>query len=931
MVEDIILSQGGYIFLKKVTKFMKTLTIKLDSEANENERKDWLDSYHIYKMAKLKRDSFHEYSLFQSDLVENLPTIFSTESETDIYIKEKARLNDMIGSNSYVSQYLQKLRDRRVNDYIEFNPYFNILLGKPDPAEGNRAIVNVQNRDIENYGKPGISIVRIPVHTVTQLNYPKTYNWLFARNGIEKVISDNPDLLYLRHLGDPMDLIEARDARNFSILKYQKDILTESETAYFLDMYDEIIDYINRVSYVEDFAQRYDNYDGLMLYIVLSIAFSRFINYTLKRYSVRNYTRGEIFTILDSYNLNNLKSLDFSILQKVVENIRNLIKDRASEKSFIQILDILNIESSSVRRYNIQKVYSIKNGQTYLDKNKSICKNVDLEFIDKNIYEVDSQVVKGDNSSVLTYSEMTQNDSLWGSSLGPLVNNSELVQKHKNQFKNELIHHQFSRLQSKYLIVSQTISDDRDSLKWRSNAFGFLLQQNERNGFLLKDKIDYKNNAFSPIDFLALITWGIQVIDKKMIKNDHPDFDPDAISPQLYKSDGVLKYRDDSDRVKAAQSILDTKIYYIRFNRTVTFKEYCEFERENRFQLNEKKERVYQSRDKIFEDPHQTLVDDYLVYYKIDDKSFHRSIQDRDNDNKQIMAHIRDQMVNSSTYVEYVMYKTIYDHNIVNYVSPSIQEHFSPHTTYKSFFDKSIHQKYYQGLYDQYYTVDDKKTFNKTINDMIETWNLYLKNKTKTEKNPNGVIQWNVRQDINTDDSKSQIESLRILLDEFSSIYSSLYLSEYFYNFTDYPFNMIVVRFDEANIAEEIDVVEIIRIFWEGDVSYHWFDQNTIQLEYINTELRLSESASIQYGVPAQSPIFYSPPPFDSSSLNADSKLNHKTQFDFEMTAIEYGWRDELIINSDFFNTIGLRPERSLNATAFANINFVLTNIEHIV
>ena len=721
MVEDILLSRGGLIILSKVLSFMKSLHIKLNNEANKFETKEIVDSYLAYKNAKYEMDSFLSYT-FDEHSMSNYQSLLSLKNN-------KFKLNDMLNYNPDANNLLQELRDNRINTYVERNKYYASFNGKP-VTTSDIVRITVEPDDNSN-------ISEIPIHTLTDYNYPLTYNRIFIKNNIKHIIDENPDLDYLLHIKQPVDIIYAREAGNFSIIKYDSTLMEETEINYFLKVYNESREYIMQVPYVEDFSSRYENYESLMLCILLYVSFSRFCNYMLKRYSIRDYTDGEIYNILDSYNLSNLKDLDINILKKVVENIGTLIKLKGSTDIFPILLELCNISSSSIKRYSLRKSYLTLNGCTHLDNDKFIDDIIDLEFVDNVIHRSTNNKDAFSNTSI-DYKTMTYNDKLWGTPLGNITD-KETNEFYKRKFKEKLIREKFSTIPTKYITINQTINNSEINSN-TNTIIGNILQVNKTDPFLLNDKIQFKEYIITPMVALAYSVWATQ--------QNNTNLEPNTIYSNLYSINNVIPYRNILEKNIVVNEILNTPINTLFNNSSLL------------------KIKDFISREEVSK---------HIIYFDTDNNEpFYEIINNKKDDNDQILNTIKYKMQSSTSYTEYFIWKTIYFYNKVNITVPQLVEGF---TTYDSYFSNKNLQLY---VYISELLKNNLVSFNNIINDITSLFYDYIYNKTKK------TYFLQKETDLNT---QHRLEDLKKLANEFSSLYSTIHNIEQVINITNSPFN----------------------------------------------------------------------------------------------------------------------------------------------
>ncbi len=305
--ESVYRSRQGAREIEKIAKFIGSLVIKNEYEARQGETTDSLANYYSYYGAYTNTDNFTDYSLEERTKYADLVWTWWNLQKGLGYNVSKELLQTLTKSNQRalqqqlddkvpaVKDYLKGLRTARIYSYDEKNLYYRQFLGIPNKEEDYVYIINMDEGDngytkVEDLSEPpnqnyiyftkvdeetfqsigklsswykindeGIPekiadnfyyMNTIPIHMMDRQMYPLTYNYFILQQHIKEVIDANPTLYYIRFIGTERTPFFLRTLPNYSIIKYENNILTSTELTYFFKAFDKarkqvILDYIN--------------------------------------------------------------------------------------------------------------------------------------------------------------------------------------------------------------------------------------------------------------------------------------------------------------------------------------------------------------------------------------------------------------------------------------------------------------------------------------------------------------------------------------------------------------------------------------------------------------------------------------------------------------------------------------------------------------
>lgn len=490
--------------------------------ADKAETATTLSNYNDYEGAYLKLDSSLSYNFTKQQLLD----YGFSESEATKYTNDpKAFQTAYMGGNTLCKVFLNSLRKKRVSEYTENNPYYRQFCGLP---KDKSQYIYITNSDKNSDDDPEY----ILLHQITVDKYPKTYARLFYERDVDKIYSDHKDYLYLQFLENPMDPYTIRNYEMFDIVYYDSSLLSGSEIMYWFEAYKYAKNEIMQNDYIEAFETSYDAYVNVELVFILSFAFNIYCGKMLEKYAVRDYTDTEIIDIIESNGLSELKSLDISLLRRVVERLPDLKAYTGTEKVIDIIFDIVADASISVKRFYLKKKYTVDTqGNTNVDSDGLYNQKVDLVFQEKTIKRgvLSTDIVDNEYS----YDTIVKDDDTWAGTTN-IIDSDEKAQI-KAAMKNELLRADFSNVITKYISVSKII-DMEVKLAEISNKLGLFYQyMDEKNNKISSDKVIYEGIETTALSLYA--AWCIIFGKLNGLS------DPDAIPLDKTIIEGIMKLR----------------------------------------------------------------------------------------------------------------------------------------------------------------------------------------------------------------------------------------------------------------------------------------------------------------------------------------------------------------------------------------------------
>lgn len=450
-IENLILSREGYSEISKLSRFISTLVIKNEAEAQEYETDFSYNNYSKYEASYSNSRTIYAYTYTVDDLKKFFPS--------DYIVNKNLRDPDVINKlvekkDTRAYDFLDYLQKNFIDNYVEYNQYYRQFLGMPS---------DVSDRIyVENLDSPEPSKNMILITDVNEKQYPETYDYFFVKRNIDLLIEEYSDLIYLKFIEYPISPFRLRHSSDYTIFYYNKTILDSEELSRFNKAYTKARIYVTEQLYAMGQARRYPIYGNLVLLLILYYTICNYFNYKLEDYSLRKYTVYDIYDILESNGLKNLTKIsDINILRKIVMNLDELNQYKGTEHALKLLFKILDDSSIIVKRYNLVKDYKVDDRNVLnFDLTGYYLDSVDIKFKETGI-AMDDTVINTTDFKYVDYDSKTLTDDLWGGtdkSYSPEDRN-----KIKKELKKTITIKDFNEIKTKYLSLSKSINQSKNS------------------------------------------------------------------------------------------------------------------------------------------------------------------------------------------------------------------------------------------------------------------------------------------------------------------------------------------------------------------------------------------------------------------------------------------------------------------------------------
>lgn len=392
--------------------------IKYQSEADKEDTIESVLAFEKYKIAKLKQDTIYSHPTIDIDVL--LDAGFS-QSEAIKYSNEPTLI-----PQEYQNHVIELNREFIVDSYetngtfdMEKNTYYRMLMGLPPISATEDDFFYVPEEIANIYGID----TETPIHLLntSEINLLKSYGF------INELISVNKDAKYLKFLGDAsIDLITARDAKNFILLKCTTNLprtLYES----FVDTYSNARDFIVQVYYIKEFRDKYTNFDKFIAAVISTTALFRIIVKLFHNVLESDYYDiKSIISFFNSYNMPYVQELEFEYQKILSANLRYLIRIKAEDEVLREVADLLGFTDARIMRYYLVKEHIMDQNEepvffykNVTNEDGSVTRELDYEktynvyFQQISIDEENLQIALANKSSRVPYKEMIEDDPYW--------------------------------------------------------------------------------------------------------------------------------------------------------------------------------------------------------------------------------------------------------------------------------------------------------------------------------------------------------------------------------------------------------------------------------------------------------------------------------------------------------------------------------------
>ena len=399
-----------------IVHILKTLTIKYKYKADELETMDSKEKGDRYINALNGTDTFYQYDDYTTE--EFMKVGITDENAISYYKKNRFEIPE-----EFRSKLLTLRRERELNEYVETNNYYRMLIGLPDLDDKDYIYIPEDLCNKFNIPKD------MTVHEVADKMGNYYITLLNSVGYFDELLEKYPEKEYLKHVGkNRITLSYARQSKNFAILSLDQEGIMESTYREFIRSYEKARIYFMSTIYTYEFrgvVPYYDNFIALCIFIMAIQQVSvRSIKNAVEREFYDEYM---VKLLYETYGLPYFSKIDQETQKQICQNINLLIQNKATNKVILDIASLLGFTDISIYQYYLikEQVFD-ENGRPVIKKKKQVNTTTGKEeevydweamrnvyFQKVNLKDQNIKEALTDPVNRVEYSEVTYYDPFW--------------------------------------------------------------------------------------------------------------------------------------------------------------------------------------------------------------------------------------------------------------------------------------------------------------------------------------------------------------------------------------------------------------------------------------------------------------------------------------------------------------------------------------
>lgn len=389
-------------------------TIKYTYLADPQETLDMRKYVDGYLDAYYARDT---YEIYKYDEEEFVALGIEDKDMIATYMRDQSSV-----PNFYKTRLLANRRQAIIDSYVEKNNYYRMLHGLPDLEDNEFIYVDYDTCEI--YGIDPT----VPVHEIED-KLGNHYITILENVGyIDKLIEENPDKEYLKHIGSKrIDIVAAREAKNFQILYLDKSI-DENVQNLFTSLYEQCRTYFMTTIYIYDYRKIIDYYDRFIALCIMVMSLQQLTARSIQASLDREFFDSHAMQALyEMYDIPFFANLDMQTQKAICQSINILIQNKGTNKVIYDIAELLGYSRIDVYKYYLMKEHLMDaNGNPiFITKEEfnedtgeyeevyDYEKMFDVYFQKVRINDYDYHEALEDQSNRVAYESVTSGDPYW--------------------------------------------------------------------------------------------------------------------------------------------------------------------------------------------------------------------------------------------------------------------------------------------------------------------------------------------------------------------------------------------------------------------------------------------------------------------------------------------------------------------------------------
>lgn len=340
-------------YLLKLQLIVTNTEFKDSTEAAKYETMETKLAGGAYVRAILKTDAFENYNYTESEIF----SVMEAAGYKYEYIVNCIKYPQMIPGDQR-EILMQPQRELLIANYVEMNPYYQRLSGKPFVGSADvppDKVVTIPQGFYEMYSSEEGIMKDMPIHQLSS-----KYIELFMNSAYyQEVLSAYPNLEYLKHLGSKAVPIEvSRTAKDGDIMKMNTSKMATYHPTFgnvavtsdiinkYVNIYNKTRDYIY-FSLRGDFSSFYANYDSLIRFLTIYMSIGNALNVYMKEsanlLSMNNSTMNNFFML---YGLPSV-IMEGNSAGEFLKNLRMLLMDKGTNVVY-RVKDLIGYKYTDI-------------------------------------------------------------------------------------------------------------------------------------------------------------------------------------------------------------------------------------------------------------------------------------------------------------------------------------------------------------------------------------------------------------------------------------------------------------------------------------------------------------------------------------------------------------------------------------------------------
>ena len=408
MDKDKKLNTINYIY-DDIKKVVNSCVIKYKNRADAQETVSSIRNFDHYYIASQEIDTFDSYSSFPRTVIRRAGVLDEAKiiaySNNKSLIPHELKYRILVENRKYIKE-----------NYVETNNYYRELIGLPDVLDKNYIYLKPElckeykldpNKPLHEYEDDEIAIIS---------------------SHLPDIIAAHPDKGYLKYLGPyKVDLIHARTAKNFDIIKADIDSSHMVFLKSFFSTYNMCREYFTAVIYVKEKYNTDPLYDSFIAMSIMLMCIQRMMVNTFKLgVELDFYDLHSIQRFFDSYGVPFFEILPLDYQRSIMKNVNRLLRMKSTDNCLCDLASLLFLDRVTIVKYYLMKEQKYdKDDQPleifrefYDEDDEVILKEdvhnmYDLYFQMVDIKERNINLALEESSSRVDYYETIEDDPYW--------------------------------------------------------------------------------------------------------------------------------------------------------------------------------------------------------------------------------------------------------------------------------------------------------------------------------------------------------------------------------------------------------------------------------------------------------------------------------------------------------------------------------------